>query len=122
MPAVTSLQVAEAFGKRHDHVLRDIAALLSQPPEIFVKPNFGEHEAEYFTGFGMKKTPAYLLSKDGFALLTMGYTGERAMRFKVAYIQRFNWPGAFRVFKEESPLPSSPERTVGQDGVGVSGK
>lgn len=103
VPAVTSLQVAEAFGKRHDHVLRDIADLLSQTPEIFVEPNFGEYEAEYFTGFGMKKTPAYLLSKDGFTLLTMGYTGERAMRFKVAYIQRFNEMEAELARRERIP-------------------
>lgn len=127
MPAVTSLQVAEAFGKRHDHVLRDIAALLSQTPEIFVKPNFGEHEAEYFTGFGMKKTPAYLLSKDGFALLTMGYTGERAMRFKVAYIQRFNEMEAelarrFPCLQGGKPAPLIPRKDGGARRGGRFGK
>lgn len=90
IPAVTSLQVAEIFGKRHDNVLRDIEYILTQIPEIFVELNFEEYEESYHTGFGMKKTPAYLLSKDGFTLLTMGYTGEKAMKFKVAYINRFN--------------------------------
>lgn len=103
VPAVTSLQVAEAFGKEHKNVLRDIADLLSQTPEIFVKLNFERYEAEYFTGFGMKKTPAYLLSKDGFTLLTMGYTGERAMRFKVAYIRRFNEMEAELARRERIP-------------------
>lgn len=69
--AVSSLQVAEIFGKRHDHVLRDIEQILTQVPEIFVEPNFGEYEESYRAGFGMKKTPAYLLSKDGFT-----YAGE----------------------------------------------
>lgn len=127
MPAVTSLQVAEAFGKRHDHVLRDIRRVITKAPLTFVAPNFGEYEAEYRTGFGMKKTPAYLLSKDDLTLVTMDYTTTDAMRIKVAYLQRFNemeaeLPGASRVFKEESPLPSSPERTAGQGGAGVPGK
>ena len=32
----------------------------------------------------------YLMTKDGFTLLVMGYSGEKAMKFKIAYIQRFN--------------------------------
>lgn len=90
IPAVTSLQVAEIFGKQHNNVLQDIRHILSQIPEIFIELNFQQYEASYRAGFGMKKTPAYLLSKDGFTLLTMGYTGEKAMKFKVAYINRFN--------------------------------
>lgn len=90
IPAVTSLQVAEAFGKRHDHVLRDIEQILTQVPEIFIKPNFGVVEYPVRRGFGTEMTKAYLLSKDGFILLTMGYTGEKAMKFKVDYINRFN--------------------------------
>lgn len=90
IPTVSSLQVAEIFGKRHDHVLRDIEQILTQVPEIFIKPNFGVVEYPVRRGFGTEMVKAYLLSKDGFALLTMGYTGEKAMKFKVAYINRFN--------------------------------
>lgn len=90
IPAVTSLQVAEIFGKRHDHVLRDIRQVLTQVPEIFIKSNFGDVEYPVRRGFGTEMVKAYLLSKDGFTLLTMGYTGEKAMKFKVAYINRFN--------------------------------
>lgn len=90
IPAVTSLQVAEIFGKQHAHVLRDIAQILTQVPENFVESNFGFYEVEYDTGLGLKRTPVYILSKDGFILLTMGYTGEKAMKFKVDYINRFN--------------------------------
>lgn len=88
--AVTSLQVAEHFGKEHKHVLRDIEAVLSQVPENFVKPNFGLYEYPVETGIGTRTAKAYLLSKDAFTLLTMGYTGEKAMAFKIAYIARFN--------------------------------
>ena len=45
--AITSLQVAEISGKRHDHVLREIEYILTQPPEIFVELNFEEYEAAY---------------------------------------------------------------------------
>lgn len=90
IPAVTSQQVAEIFGKQHAHVLRDIAQILTQVPENFVESNFGSYEVEYDTGLGLKKAPVYILSKDGFILLTMGYTGEKAMKFKVDYIARFN--------------------------------
>lgn len=90
IPAVTSLQVAEIFGKRHANVLRDIRTILPKLTEGFVALNLEAYEVEYHTGFGMKKTPAYLLSKDGFIMLTMGYTGEKAMQFKEAYINRFN--------------------------------
>lgn len=90
IPTVSSLQVAEIFGKRHDHVLRDIEQILTQVPEIFIKPNFGVVEYPVRRGFGTEMVKAYLLSKDGFTLLTMGYTGEKAMKFKVAYIDCFN--------------------------------
>lgn len=46
VPAVTRLQVAEIFGKRHDHVLREIEYILTQAPEIFIESNFGCNEAE----------------------------------------------------------------------------
>lgn len=88
--AVTSLQVAKHFEKEHKHVLRDIEAVLSQVPENFVKPNFGLYEYPVETGIGTRTAKAYLLSKDAFTLLTMGYTGEKAMAFKIAYIARFN--------------------------------
>lgn len=88
--AVTSLQVAKHFEKEHKHVLRDIEAVLSQVPENFVKPNFGLYEYPVETGIGTRTAKAYLLSKDAFTLLTMGYTGEKAMAFKIAYVARFN--------------------------------
>ena len=91
IPAVTSLQVAEAFGKEHKNVLRDIEQVLTQVPEIFGKLNFEPTEYELKNNLGFPvKHPLYLITKDGFTLLTMGYTGEKAMKFKVAYIARFN--------------------------------
>lgn len=90
VPAVTSLQVAESFEKEHKNVLRDIEAILPQVPEKFVKLNFELYEYPIETGIGTRMAKSYLLSKDAFTLLTMGYTGEKAMAFKIAYIARFN--------------------------------
>ena len=81
----TSLDVAETFGKRHDHVLRDIAELGCS--EEFRLPNFGETSYEDTQG---RKQKMFLMTRDGFTLLVMGYTGELAMKFKEAYIKQFN--------------------------------
>lgn len=82
---VTSLDVAETFGKRHDHALRDIKEL--ECSEEFRLSNFGESS---YINMQNKKQPMYLMTKDGFTLLVMGYTGEKAMKFKEAYIKQFN--------------------------------
>lgn len=87
IPAVTSLQVAEAFGKEHRHVLRDIRETIDKCSESFTAPNFGLSEYTDSTG---RKLPLYLLSKDGLMMVTMGYTTPEAMRVKEAYINRFN--------------------------------
>lgn len=91
IPMVSSRDVADIFLKRHDNVLRDIstslAGLLNSEDSNFGLLNFKESSYKNMQG---KKQPEYLLTKDGFALLTMGYTGAKAMHFKVAYINRFN--------------------------------
>lgn len=84
--AVTSsLKVAEYFGKRHDHVLRDIAAL--DCSECFSLPNFGESTYKDDRG---KKQRMVFMTKDGFMFLVMGYRGKKAASIKEAYINRFN--------------------------------
>ena len=87
VPAVTSLQVAEHFGKEHKHVLRDIRIILEADEDGFSESNFGL--SSYLTEQN-KEMPMYVMSKDGFVLLVMGYTGPEAMRMKKAYIARFN--------------------------------
>ena len=87
VPAVTSLQIADAFGKQHAHVMRDIRETSSKCSESFNASNFGC--VEYIDAKGEKR-PMYLLTKDGMMMLTMGYTTPEAMRIKEAYIMRFN--------------------------------
>lgn len=82
---VSSLDVAETFGKEHKHVLRDIREL--QCSEEFRQSNFGQSE---YMNEQNHKQPMYYMTRDGFTILVMGYTGEKAMRFKEAYIKQFN--------------------------------
>lgn len=82
----TSLQIAEHFSKRHTHVLRAIRNLLAELPEN-ARPNFGLSEFTDDTG---RKLPAYRITRDGFTLLAMGFTGKEAMQWKVAYLTAFN--------------------------------
>lgn len=84
-PVTDSLTVAETFGKRHDHVLRDIKELECSPE--FSLSNFGE--STYTAGNG-QTYPKYLITQDGFSFLVMGYTGKEAARFKEMYIAEFN--------------------------------
>lgn len=86
-PAVTSLQVALAFGKEHKNVLADIRNTVDRCEKSFSELNF--QLAEY-TDEQSKPRPMYILSKDGLMLVTMGYTTPEAMKVKVAYIARFN--------------------------------
>lgn len=93
----TSQQVAMAFGKQHKNVMRDIRMLLAQLPEEDRLPNF-EPTVEMRTNPSGGKSiasPAFIISRDGFALLAMGFTGKKALGFKVAYIKAFNAMAAY---------------------------
>ena len=87
---VDSRFVAEFFDKQHFHVLRDIEKLTdtkSGLSEDFINKNFKKDKYQDSTG---RKLPCYRLTCDGFTVLVMGYTGEKAMHFKELYIKRFN--------------------------------
>ena len=73
----TSLIVAEKFHKNHYHVLRDIENL--DCSISFAKSNFGFSTYKDSTG---RKLPMYLLTKDGFMFLVMGYRGKKAAEIK----------------------------------------
>ncbi len=91
MPAVRSDVVAHHFGKSHKNVLRDIAKLRGKCPESFHQLNFEPMFIETQIGNGAtRKDRAYLLTRDGFSLLVMGFTGAAAVRWKIRYIEAFN--------------------------------
>ncbi|MPW26229.1 hypothetical protein GC105_10560 [Alkalibaculum sp. M08DMB] len=90
VPVVSSRVVAEKFNKRHDHLLRDISRVTAPDSGVskeFSSANFGESKYKDSTG---RKLPEYLLTRDGFTILAMGFTGKKAMRFKESYINAFN--------------------------------
>lgn len=84
-----SLIVAEMFGKEHSKVMRAIENLEEglpkngDTPKLFFKtwykhPQNGEHYAKY------------LMNRDGYSLLVMGFTGKKALEWKLKYIEAFN--------------------------------
>lgn len=119
----SSLQVADEFGKRHDHILADIEAInLPKSREIkeigdtaysacienvagFFKENFTRST---YTDSRGRKQPMYLMTEEGFTLLTMGYTGIKAMSLKVSIIKSFkamqNFIRDYILAKDEFPI------------------
>lgn len=89
VPTTLSTDVATFFGKRHDHVIRDIKNIIATLPKDRL-PNFGETFEIRRVGNVDRKMPVYRLTRDGFTFLAMGFTGEKAQAFKWAYIDAFN--------------------------------
>ena len=90
IPVTTSRMVAKVFEKEHRNVLRDIENL--DCSKSFTVLNF---ERSTYKDKSGKKNPEYILTKDGFTFLVMGYRGKKAAKFKEAYIQKFNEMEAF---------------------------
>ncbi len=82
-----SLMVAEVFGKRHDNVMSDINKLIGYSSDEFSLLNFQEST---YINERARQYKKYNLTKDGFTLLVMGFTGEEALKFKMMYINEFN--------------------------------
>ena len=80
----TSLQIAEVFEKNHTHILRTIDKL---PSNDFKSSNFKFDT--YFDKKGEQRR-MFSLTRDGFSLLVMGFTGERAYQWKIEFIKAFN--------------------------------
>lgn len=81
---VSSRQVAEDFGKRHSHVcdtIRNLTAENSEVKNLMIETMY-EHKGN--------KYPEYFLTRDGFSLLVMGFTGSKALEWKLKYIEAFN--------------------------------
>ncbi len=95
---VTSSQiVALYFNKQHKHVLRAIDNIIAEfsamTSENIKAQNWALtsmfYTASYKTGTG-KRYPMYFMNRDGFSLLAMGFTGKKALEWKIRYIQAFN--------------------------------
>lgn len=99
----TSLKVAEVFGKAHRTVLDKIKNLTAQNyavGKMFAKSTYVNRQGH--------EQPMYYMNRDGFTLLTMGFTGETALQFKVDYIDAFNKMEQII----QADLPQTPEEKV----------
>ena len=115
-PATTSLEVANFFGKRHDNICRDIRGLIESTPENFRALNFEETFRTIPGPNNSERQETYfILYRDGFMLLVMGYTGKKALAMKLAYIEAFNR------MEEELARQKEAARNITQDIVDFPG-
>lgn len=82
---VSSLQIADDFGKQHKNVVQAIENIKAE--NSAVTPMF--IESTYTAGTG-KAYKCYDITRDGFSLLVMGFTGKKALEWKIKYIEAFN--------------------------------
>lgn len=83
-PVVSSRQIAESFSKEHKHVLDSVKNLVAEnsaAKSMFYETTFENRGKQY---------PMYLMNRDGFSLLVMGFTGKTALEWKLKYIEAFN--------------------------------
>jgi len=85
--------------------LRDLRNIIANCPEEFTAHNFVV--SNYMDNTG-RSLAMYIIFRDGFTLLAMGYTGPEAMRFKLAYIEAFNRMEAELAKRNRPALPAAP--------------
>lgn len=81
----TSLLVAGKFKKRHADAIRSIESLIlanEKLRSLYVPGSYIDEQG--------KPRPMYIMNRDGFSLLVMGFTGRKALEFKLEYIEAFN--------------------------------
>lgn len=99
----TSLKVAEVFGKNHFDVLRSIEALDCSGE--FRKRNFAF--SSYQPAGARRSYPMVLMTRDGFTILAMGFTGAKAAEFKEKYIAEFNRMEEYIKSQSKFALPAT---------------
>ena len=130
-PVTTSRAVAEQFGKEHKHVIQSIESIIAELNgnrlnfEPVNEPNFRPIETntanrefaarnffltEYKDERG-RSQKQYILTRDGFTLLAMGFTGAKALQFKVAYINAFDRMES--IINGEARLETAKRETLG---------
>ncbi len=92
----TSLQVAAAFGKKHSDLIKRIREIRAMLPEDRLGYFSETVEMRWNpSGGAMIPSVSYVMNRDGFSLLAMGFTGKKAFEFKLAYLDAFNAMAAF---------------------------
>ena len=87
-----SRKVADVFGKDHNHVMRDIRDIIEKTGSPILDSENSATRFFYETTYENrgKQYPMYLMNRDGFSLLVMGFTGKKALQWKIRYIEAFN--------------------------------
>lgn len=107
---VSSLQIAEHFGKRHTHLIRTIEnAILTEPKNGLSDSPFRK---SYYKDESGKRNPLYYLTRDGFSFIVMGFTGKKAAEWKWKYISAFN--AMEKVIRERLTLEWQHTRAAGK--------
>ena len=83
----SSLDVSEKFKKQHKNVIRDIEKIKEYSSAQKWAQSF--HETTYKDASG-KNNKMYLMNRDGFSILVMGFNGKKAMEWKWKYLEAFN--------------------------------
>lgn len=108
-PVTDSVKVARVFEKLHKNVMKSIRNILGSAQNLANQNWF--YETTYTDAQG-KRQPMFLMNRDGFSLLTMSLTGEKAMAFKVAFIEQFN--RMEQAIKELAPATPAIPQTFAQ--------
>jgi len=80
----SSRDIAEKFGKEHHNVLKAFDAL--QVPDNFRLVNFEETKCADSQGIERRLV---LMTRNGFTILAMGFTGIKAIKWKILYLETF---------------------------------
>jgi anti-repressor protein len=83
----TSILIASKFGKEHRNVMRDILNLSEKIDALKFEQMF--YITKLPDSYGRLQN-SYIMNRDGFSLLVMGFTGSEALKFKIEFIEAFN--------------------------------
>ena len=105
----TSLIIAQAFNKRHTHVLDAIEN------KIHSAENSAQYQGMFKKSFykdtSGKQNKMYFMTRDGFTFIAFGFTGKRADEFKLKYIQAFNDMEKY-IIQQQELLPMTPREKL----------
>ena len=125
VPVVTSMEVAKHFEKEHYHVLRDIRRIGNESPDRrWAESNFGLSYKINELANG-KSEPYYMITREGFMILGMGFTGSKAMGMKIAFVKAFTAMEQEILFlrKQEAVAPPRrPRHVIGDYNLSPAGR
>lgn len=107
---VSSREVAQNFEKRHTEVLRAIESKISENAKLRSQNFFIENN--YKVERNNKTYKEYLMTRDGFSFLVMGFTGKKADEWKIKYIEAFNEMENYIKQEQSYQIPKTPYETL----------